>query len=81
MCTVTLSYDGNNAQALQKLKVLLSTGLFIQVDTPTKELHTTGNRVFLENGEVKTETITDTMSLEEMRGLLHDMVDLEYSLP
>lgn len=80
MCTITLSFDGNNAQALQKLKVLLSTGLFIQVETPAKE-HTTGNRVFIENGEVKTETITDTMSLEEMRGLLHDMVDLEYSLP
>ena len=80
MCTITLSYDGNNAQALQKLKVLLSTGLFIQVETPTKE-HTTGNRVFIENGEVMTGTVTDTMSLEEMRGLLHDMVDLEYSLP
>ena len=32
MCTVTLSYDGNNALAQQQLQVLLSTGLFTQID-------------------------------------------------
>ena len=31
MCTVTLSYDGNNALAQQQLQVLLSTGLFTQI--------------------------------------------------
>lgn len=47
---------------------------------PTME-YTNGNRVFIEDGEVKTETISDTMDLEEARQLLHEMVDLEYSLP
>lgn len=28
MCTVTLSYDGNNAIAKQKLEALIKTGLF-----------------------------------------------------
>ena len=28
MCTVTLSYDGNNAQAREQLAALLATGLF-----------------------------------------------------
>lgn len=32
MCTVTLSYDSNNAQAQRQLTALLATGLFIQVD-------------------------------------------------
>lgn len=32
MCTVTLSYDGNNALAQEQLAALLSTGLFMQVD-------------------------------------------------
>lgn len=31
MCTVILSYDGNNALAQQQLQVLLSTGLFTQI--------------------------------------------------
>ncbi|MBR1521449.1 MAG: hypothetical protein IJ635_09455 [Bacteroidaceae bacterium] len=30
MCTITLSYDQNNALARRKLAALLSTGLFIQ---------------------------------------------------
>lgn len=30
MCTITLSYDPNNALARRKLAVLLSTGLFFQ---------------------------------------------------
>ena len=36
MCTVTLSYDQNNALARRKLAALLATGLFTQqtIDTP-----------------------------------------------
>ena len=41
MCTVTLSYDQNNALARRKLAALLATGLFlqkdIQPDEPTPE--------------------------------------------
>ena len=33
MCTVTLSFDANNALAQQQLQVLLSTGLFTQICT------------------------------------------------
>ena len=39
------------------------------------------NRVYVENGEVKVDLVTETMELEELRGILHKMVDLEYSLP
>ena len=39
------------------------------------------NRVYVEKGEVKTDIVTETVDIEEMRGLLHKMVDLEYSLP
>ena len=80
MCTVTLSYDGNNALAQENLEVLLGTGLFVKL-YPHDEDASPHNRVYIEDGEVKTETVTDEMDLEEMRHLLHEMVDLEYSLP
>ncbi len=32
MCTVTLSYDQNNALARRKLAALLATGLFLRMD-------------------------------------------------
>ena len=39
MCTVTLSYDQNNALARRKLAALLATGLFIQKDvTPDEQM-------------------------------------------
>ena len=39
------------------------------------------NRVYIEDGAVKVEIETETMEPEELRTLLHKMVDLEYSLP
>ncbi len=39
------------------------------------------NRAYIENGEVKVDMETETMELEELRDLLHKVVDLEYSLP
>lgn len=33
MCTITLSYDPNNALARRKLAALLSTGLFVKKET------------------------------------------------
>lgn len=39
------------------------------------------DRVYIKDGEVKLDLISDTLSVEEVRGLLHKMVDLEYSLP
>ena len=37
MCTITLSYDQNNALARRKLAALLATGLFTQQATDHKE--------------------------------------------
>ena len=37
MCTVTLSYDQNNALARRKLAALLATGLFSQQTTDEDE--------------------------------------------
>ncbi len=51
---------------------------------PVDTSETTGqelNRVYIEDGEVKVDIKTDVMELEELRDLLHKMVDLEYSLP
>ena len=36
MCTVTLSYDQNNALARRKLAALLATGLFTQHNLPVE---------------------------------------------
>lgn len=33
MCTVTLSYNQNDKAAIEKLAALLSTGLFVQLDS------------------------------------------------
>lgn len=58
MCTVTLSYDQNNALARRKLADLLATGLFSQKATdyiePTPEevqSHRQEMEVFLENSK------------------------------
>ena len=37
MCTVTLSYDQNNALARRKLAILLATGLFTKVRTDAED--------------------------------------------
>ena len=58
MCTVTLSYDQNNALARRKLAALLATGLFSQQTNddaePTPEAvqaHREEMEVFLENSK------------------------------
>ena len=38
MCTITLTYDQNNALARRKLAALLSTGLFVMKDQQQKPL-------------------------------------------
>ena len=38
------------------------------------------NKVFVEGNEVKAQIFSETLELEEARALLHEMVDLEYSL-
>ena len=39
MCTVTLSYDQNNALARRKLAALLATGLFLKKGYQPYEVH------------------------------------------
>ena len=39
------------------------------------------NKVYIENGEVKVDIVTETMSIEEARDLTLKTVELEYSLP
>ena len=39
------------------------------------------NKLYVENGEVKVEFVTDTMSIEEAKELTLKAVELEYMLP
>ena len=39
------------------------------------------NKAYIENGEVKIDIATETMSIEEARALTLKAVELEYSLP
>lgn len=51
MCTVTLSYDKNNALARRKLAALLNTGLFVKKDEeqqPLTEAEETAHREEIE---------------------------------
>ncbi len=51
---------------------------------PVDTSETTGqesNRVYIEDGEVKMELQSDTMSIDEAKRLTMKMIDLEYALP
>lgn len=50
------------------------------VDKAGEQLHSP-NKVYIENGEVKVDIVSETMNIEEARALLHKVIDLEYSLP
>ena len=76
MCTVTLSYDRKNAKARDMLSTMLASGLFYVNDVPEKK-----DRVYIENGEVKWDIVSEKMSIEEARDLTLKVVELEYSLP
>ena len=76
MCTVALTYDKDNKQANDLLANMLASGLFYVVDMPEKK-----DRVYVDNGRVKMEIVEDETDLDDFRNLLHEMVDLEYSLP
>lgn len=48
---------------------------------PATALSEKRNRVYIEDGEVKWDIVTDTMSIEEAKELTLKVVELEYSLP
>lgn len=77
MCTITLSYDENNTLAQQQLAALLASGLFMQLN----QKQNGQDRVYIENGEVKMELKSDTLTIEESKNLTMRMVELEYALP
>ncbi len=52
----------------------------IPVDTIEEE-EDGGNNVYIKNGEVKVDVVTDTMSIEEAKELTLKAVELEYMLP
>lgn len=52
----------------------------IPVDT-TEEVELGKNKVYIENGEVKMDFSTDTMSIEEAKKLTLKAIELEYMLP
>lgn len=80
MCTVTLSYDKTNEQARQQLAALFATGLFTQLYSYNED-ESPRNRVYIDNGEVKTDVVTETMSIDEAKRLTLEVVELEHSLP
>lgn len=46
-----------------------------------KEQLQSPNKAYIENGEVKVDIVTETMSIEEARELTMKAIELEYSLP
>ena len=82
MCSYNIVLDDQLvAEAEHSLNVVsLDDWLQKQVEMLVREV-CQPNRVIIENGEVKMYVSTDTLELEEARRLLHEMVDLEYSLP
>jgi len=52
----------------------------IPVDT-AESLERSENRVYVQDGEVKMDLVTDTMSIEEAKELTFKAIELEYSLP
>ncbi|MBQ7442340.1 MAG: hypothetical protein IJS59_00540 [Bacteroidaceae bacterium] len=75
MCTITLSYDKENAKARDMLASMLASGLFFAGEDAGGKDH-----LYLEDGEVKMDISEGATDLEDFRSFLHEMVDLEYSL-
>ena len=85
MCTYNITLDDKLvAQAENSLShsgIELQLWLQQQVEQLLRQQVNCANKVFIEDGEVKMQLSSDTIDLEEARQLLHEMVDLEYSLP
>ena len=85
MCTYNITLDDKLvAQAESSLShsgIELQLWLQQQVEQLLRQQVNCANKVFIEGSEVKMQLSSDTIDLEEARQLLHEMVDLEYSLP
>jgi hypothetical protein len=68
MCTYNISIEED---VMEKVRPSIANG----VSEDNK------NRVYLENGEVKFNIVTDYLSIEEAKEFTKKAIDLEYSLP
>ena len=93
MCTVTLSYDKENKEAVRQLSLLLATGLFTQmpeedeglspsytefVTFDQQETHLIEAAHNLTVAEIDELREKDTLTIEESQMLLLRMVEEEY---
>ncbi|MBQ3804931.1 MAG: hypothetical protein II844_03870 [Prevotella sp.] len=87
MCTYNISID--NA-VMEKVRPAIASGvseqewLQHQVNIMIQQIlesQNKQNRVYIEDGEVKYDIKDEYIDVEEARQLLHEAIDLEYSLP
>ncbi len=87
MCTYNISID--NA-VMEKVRPAIASGvseqewLQHQVNIMIQQIlesQNKQNRVYIEDGEVKYDIKDEYLDVEEARQLLHEAIDLEYSLP
>ena len=87
MCTYNISID--NA-VMEKVRPAIASGvseqewLQHQVNIMIQQIlesQNKQNRVYIEDGEVKYNIKDEYLDVEEARQLLHEAIDLEYSLP
>lgn len=87
MCTYNISID--NA-VMEKVRPAIASGvseqewLQHQVNIMIQQIlesQNKQNRVYIEDGEVKYDIKDEYLNVEEARQLLHEAIDLEYSLP
>lgn len=75
---IGIAHSGGNVI----LKSRAGSVRLIPVDTPVETpVRQTTNRVYVKDGEVKVDIVTDTMTIQEVKELTLKAVDLEYSLP
>lgn len=77
MCKVTLSYDKNDKVAGAKLADLLSTGLFVQVDT-LEEIDDSDPLLFVDDPSIP--DVDRDVTPEELRSLLINDLNTIYGV-
>ena len=79
MCTITLSYDKNDKVASAKLAALLSTGLFLQLDTQD-DLDIDYSDPSLFEDDPSMPVVDRDMTPEELRDLLINDLNTIYGI-
>lgn len=76
MCTLNITYDKKNKKANDIVATMIASGLFFVEEVPEKK-----DRVYIEDGEVKWDIVSEAMSIDKAKDFTHQVIDLEYSLP